>query len=398
MKRQLLLLLGVVLCACTPNPYGRGVPASYVPLLDAALEETPRADSLRALLSDTPCEEREAMAYLIAWMPRGDRDTMSLDLLREDVHYACRARSEFEWAQKLPDSIFLNEVLPYAAVDEVRDSWRADFYRRFAPRVAGCKTLREAFEAVNRSLRDEVQVDYNTLREKTNQSPAESMRQHMASCTGLSVLLVDALRAVGVPARFAGTAAWHDNRGNHSWTEVWLDGEAYFDVEHDAEHPFIVHSRRQSVRVLGTTFNVQAYSNEEVNTVTLLSGSVGLDLLDNEGRLLRTLRLHPNEQCSYDTNDGTYRLTPLDAYERQCSWEDGVYRFRDESLDHIAARLQNYYGVRIILEDESLGDIRYTGTFSLTERLDEVFSILNYDHRLHIVREGNTFRISARRR
>ena len=142
MKRQLLLLLGVVLCACTPNPYGRGVPASYVPLLDAALEETPRADSLRALLSDTPCEEREAMAYLIAWMPRGDRDTMSLDLLREDVHYACRARSEFEWAQKLPDSIFLNEVLPYAAVDEVRDSWRADFYRRFAPRVAGCKTLR----------------------------------------------------------------------------------------------------------------------------------------------------------------------------------------------------------------------------------------------------------------
>lgn len=80
--------------------------------------------------------------------------------------------------------------------------------------------------------------------------------------------------------------------------EVWLDGEAYFDVEHDAEHPFIVHSRRQSVRVLGTTFNVQAYSNEEVNTVTLLSGSVGLDLLDNEGRLLRTLRLHPNEQCS----------------------------------------------------------------------------------------------------
>ena len=173
MKRQLLLLLGVVLCACTPNPYGRGVPASYVPLLDAALEETPRADSLRALLSDTPCEEREAMAYLIAWMPRGDRDTMSLDLLREDVHYACRARSEFEWAQKLPDSIFLNEVLPYAAVDEVRDSWRADFYRRFAPRVAGCKTLREAFEAVNRSLRDEVQVDYNTCLLYTSPSPRD---------------------------------------------------------------------------------------------------------------------------------------------------------------------------------------------------------------------------------
>lgn len=54
------------------------------------------------------------------------------------------------------------------------------------------------------------------------------MRQHMASCTGLSILLVDALRAVGIPARFAGTAAWHDDRGNHSWTEVWIDGEWHF--------------------------------------------------------------------------------------------------------------------------------------------------------------------------
>ena len=68
-------------------------------------------------------------------------------------------------------------------------------------------------------------VDYNTKREKTNQSPRESMRQGMASCTGLAILLVDAYRSVGIPARFAGTASWHDNRGNHSWTEVWLDGE-----------------------------------------------------------------------------------------------------------------------------------------------------------------------------
>lgn len=229
MKRLLLLMLGALFgVSCATNPYGEGIPASYVLLLDAALEETPRADSLRMLLRETPRAEREAMAYLIAWMPRGDRDTMSLELLRENVHYACLARKEYPWAKSLPDSVFLNEVLPYAVVDEVRDSWRADFYERFAPCVAGCTTLREAFEVVNRNLRDRVQVDYNTLREKTNQSPAESMRQHMASCTGLSVLLVDALRAVGVPARFAGTAAWHDNRGNHSWTEVWLDGEWRF--------------------------------------------------------------------------------------------------------------------------------------------------------------------------
>ena len=227
MKRLLLLLFAAAATACG-GPYGAGIPAEYEPLLDAALADAPRADSLRALLRETPRDERAAMAWLIAWMPRGDRDTMSLDLLRENVRYACRAREEFPWAKALPDSVFLNEVLPYAVVDEVRDAWRRDLYERLAPCVAGCRDLAAALDTVNRILPAVVGVEYNTLREKTNQSPAESMRQGMASCTGLSILLVDALRAVGIPARFAGTAAWHDERGNHSWTEVWIDGEWHF--------------------------------------------------------------------------------------------------------------------------------------------------------------------------
>lgn len=228
MIRWLILLLSLGLCACGGSRYGSGIPESYDPLLDAALAGCPRADSLRQLLRETPRAEREAMAFLIAWMPCGDRDTMRLDLLRENVTCACRARERFRWAKELPDSIFLNEVLPYAVIDEVRDGWRADFLERFAPCVSDCRTLREAAETVNRVIVERVGVEYNTRREKTNQSPAESMRQHMASCTGLSVLLVDALRAVGIPARFVGTPAWHDNRGNHSWTEVWFDGDWHF--------------------------------------------------------------------------------------------------------------------------------------------------------------------------
>lgn len=225
MKKLFLLLFAVSLCTC--NPYG-GVPKEYEPLLDEALADCPRADSLRALLRETPRAEQKAMAYLIIYMPRGDRDTMRLDLLRENVKYACLARQTYPWTRSLPDSIFLNEVLPYAVVDEVRDSWRADFYERFGARVAGCADMRAAIDSVNRRINIDVGVEYDTCREKTNQSPAESMRQHMASCTGLSVLLVDALRAAGIPARFAGTPAWHDDRGNHSWVEVWLGGGWYF--------------------------------------------------------------------------------------------------------------------------------------------------------------------------
>ena len=90
------------------------------------------------------------------------------------------------------------------------------------------KTLREAIDSINRNIRDEVKVDYNTAREKPDQNPSESIRQGMASCSGLSILLTDAFRAVGIPSRIAGTANWHDDRGNHNWCEVWIDGEWYF--------------------------------------------------------------------------------------------------------------------------------------------------------------------------
>lgn len=221
----LLLICGAIIApACTPKPYPEGVPSDYYPLLDKALEGAQRREAITALLEECPRGERKALAHLLAWMPRADLDTMSLDLLIQNLHLACRARTEFVWCRDLPEEIFLGEVLPYYVVDEVRDEWRETLYRLVSPTVEGATTLREAAEAVNRAITSLTGVSYNTLREKTNQSPRESMRQGMASCTGLSILLVDALRAVGIPARFVGTASWHDNRGNHSWTEVWMEG------------------------------------------------------------------------------------------------------------------------------------------------------------------------------
>lgn len=193
--------------------------------LRAAIESSPRGTELAALYESTPRESKRDMEFLLINMPAADRDTMSLALLAENVEYAARAREEFEWCKTLPEEVYLSDVLPYFVVDEVRDSWRKELYELYAPEVAACKTMEEAIKVVNSNIPRMTGVDYNTLREKTNQSPRESMRQGMASCTGLAILLVDALRSVGIPARFAGTASWHDNRGNHSWTEVWLNGE-----------------------------------------------------------------------------------------------------------------------------------------------------------------------------
>lgn len=211
---------------------------SYAVELENVIAASERAEALRSLMAETPEAEREAMAYLLINMPDFDREAMDLALLKENVKYATIARAKYSWAEALPEDVYLNDVLPYYVVDEVRDPWRKELYELFAPAVDTCKTMYEAICAVNGNIPRLTGVDYNTKREKTNQSPRESMRQGMASCTGLSILLVDAYRAMGIPARFVGTASWHDNRGNHSWTEVWLDGawrvtEYYFPSKLD---------------------------------------------------------------------------------------------------------------------------------------------------------------------
>jgi hypothetical protein len=75
---------------------------------------------------------------------------------------------------------------------------------------------------------EELGVEYNTKRSAVNISPFQAIKEQMATCTGLSFLLVNAFRSVGIPARIAGTPLWTNMRGNHSWVEVWIDGEWYF--------------------------------------------------------------------------------------------------------------------------------------------------------------------------
>ena len=226
--KSVLVLLAFGLSACSSGRYA-GVPKEYRALIDRTIATAGgNAKELDKALKEVPRNEREGMAFLISYMPERDAKSLSADFLLENVQYAYKARAEFPWAKEVPDSVFLNDVVAYANLNENRESWRKDFYERFKKYVAPCKTMREAIDSVNKNVRDELLVDYNTKREKPDQAPYESMRQHMASCSGLSILLTDAFRAVGIPSRVAGTPAWHDDRGNHNWNEVWIDGQWRF--------------------------------------------------------------------------------------------------------------------------------------------------------------------------
>ena len=167
-------------------------------------------------------EHREAAAFLIANMPPRDLASLTKDSLVENIELAYQARAAVPWGSGLPDELFLNCVLPYASINERRDRWRPDFHKRFLPVVRDCKTPGEAAQKLNATIFSALGVKYHaTKRPKPDQSPHESLEAGYASCSGLSILLIDACRAVSIPARFVGTPLWVNRKGNHSWVEVW---------------------------------------------------------------------------------------------------------------------------------------------------------------------------------
>lgn len=167
-----------------------------------------------------------AAEFLAAHRPKRDETLEDKDLLSDNLRLALDSRTAFPWGPSVPDELFLNDVLPYAVLDETRENWRPRLAEITAPIVKDAKSIEEAVQAINAELFKEINVHYNTGRKRPNASPAESIAQGRATCTGLTILYVDACRSVGIPARAAGVAKWHDDRGNHTWPEIW-DGERW---------------------------------------------------------------------------------------------------------------------------------------------------------------------------
>lgn len=206
-----------------------GVPESYHVLLDSAFVKAgENVAEIQKALNEAPKEQKEGMAFIISYMPTRDLTTLNAAFLLENSEYAYRAREKYGWCAALPDSVFFNEVLPYANISETRDPWRKDFYERFSKYVDDKDNIIDAIFAIARPINKEVNVEYNTKRSKVDSSPKEAMDENMATCTGLSIILTDAFRSVGIPSRLAGTAMWTNFKGNHTWSEVWVDNQWQF--------------------------------------------------------------------------------------------------------------------------------------------------------------------------
>ncbi len=208
--------------------------AAFTERLEMRNIDTHRAEALTSLLESSDSASQVMTLFLVNNMSDNDFDTLSTALLAENVEYALKAREELPWAQSVPDAIFKNDVLPYALLDETRDQWRKPYYDMLLPFIGDLTDPLEITKMLCSNLDSLVGVVYSTQRKKANQSPLESMESGLASCTGLSILLCNALRTLGIPSRLAGAPMWVSVYGNHSWSEVWIDGKWHF-IEYNAE-------------------------------------------------------------------------------------------------------------------------------------------------------------------
>lgn len=149
--------------------------------------------------------------------------------------------------------------------------------------------------------------------------------------------------------------------------EVKLSGEGYFEVVKDKAHPFIVKTDHQHVQVLGTHFNINAYTDEPVTRTTLLEGSVTVTKNDNQSKLT----LIPGEQAELAEQSGL-QLRQVDAQDA-VAWKMGYFKLNSTPLEDVMRQVSRWYDVEVIYENEKSRSMVFEGTVS---RFDNVSRLL----------------------
>ncbi|MGQ7869234.1 FecR family protein [Sunxiuqinia sp. sy24] len=175
----------------------------------------------------------------------------------------------------------------------------------------------------------------------------------------------------------SGTRLKYPSNFNGKNRDVELLGEAFFDVEHNADRPFHVITENMTVEVLGTQFNVEALDNREEVNITLVEGKVNLQT--NKGKPIAELK--PNQNAVYNSISKELNVKAVDV-EFYTSWTKGIMLFKEEKLNDIAGRLERCYNVVIEFDDESAKEIKFSGSILRSKPINQILDILEFTSNL----------------
>jgi ferric-dicitrate binding protein FerR (iron transport regulator) len=198
---------------------------------------------------------------------------------------------------------------------------------------------------------------------------ASLLEKHNARGTKSTIVLPDGSKIwlnadsrIKYPAAFAGQLR-----------EVHLSGEAFFDVAKDARKPFIIHLSKGTVKVLGTSFNIRAYENEELIETSVATGRVAfIPTRSAAAQQADTIYITPNNKVRYSLNNDQVKVEPTAAAEDK-AWTEGKLIFRALTLEEIAIELERTFGKKVVFVDEEPKQYRLTGTFENNSLEDILF-------------------------
>jgi transmembrane sensor len=215
---------------------------------------------------------------------------------------------------------------------------------------------------------------------------------------------VTAVNAGGKPRRVTlpdSTHVWLHGHSSLSYPEAFdanrrevkLTGEAFFEVTENKEAPFSVTAGALRTTVLGTSFDINAFEQDQHISVTVLTGRVQVARATAERyEVLGVLK--PNEKIMYSRQANDYKLLQLANVYNETSWKDGTLRFRDMNFGQIARKLEQWYGVTIEFENKAVMQCELEGTFSNVS-LEKVLKMLSMTANFTYRVEGQTVTITG---
>ena len=198
--------------------------------------------------------------------------------------------------------------------------------------------------------------------------------------------------------------------GGTAGREVTLSGEAFFDVTHNPAKPFVIHTTRVDIKVLGTSFNVKSYPAEKTTEAVLVKGSIEVDILNKTNK---KVILKPNEKLIVD-NDDSIALQPHKTLHQatnsievtilkpnyepttgtmiETSWVDNKLIFQDEIFIDLARQMERWYDVKIRFTKPELEQLQFTGSFE-QETIKQALDVLKLTAKFNYTIEGNQISI-----
>ncbi|THU40233.1 DUF4974 domain-containing protein [Niastella caeni] len=255
--------------------------------------------------------------------------------------------------QKVLGQLQLQQSAPVKKIDP-RRLWKRGLAAAVVVMALGCTGL---WYFTNRN----VNTTPDSLLEKQN---ARGTKSTIVLPDGSKIWL-NADSKIKYPASFTGHLR-----------EVYLNGEAFFDVAKDPKKPFIIHLNKGTVKVLGTSFNVRAYDNEKLIETSVATGRVAF-IPDRSTAKQQpdTIYITPNNKVRYSLSDNQVKVEPTAAAEDK-AWTEGKLIFKAITLEEIAIELERNFGKQVIFIDDEPKYYRLTGAFE-NNSLEEILFYLS---------------------